>query len=304
MMIAPDRVKLAEPIRHDSMSVFPLFSDSVPELRYELAASAMKRGAVIVEELGRGGEVAKLLVRNRGPKPVLFLEGETLHGAKQNRVLNVSILVPEGSTTVPVSCVEQGRWSYRSRDFQHGDLHVSAKMKYGLKQSVLDALRRGKGYRADQGEVWGRVSEYMDAHRARSATHDYAEVHQRTEGARAGYKEAFRYPHGCTGFAVSVGGQVVSLDLFGAASVCAAAWSGAMSGFAMDALSCRHADETPASVVEHWLASAAYAPWSAAPELGLGERRQARFGNDYGAELSLGRELVHLTLSARSGHAA
>lgn len=299
MMTKTQRVKLGEPLRHAAMSVFPLFSASVPELRYELASSAMKRGAIRVEELNWGGQVSKLLVHNRGPKPALFLEGETLHGAKQNRALNVSVLVPEGSTTVPVSCVEQGRWSYRSRDFRHGDMHVSAKMKYGMKQSVLEAIRRRKGYQADQSEVWGRVSEYMAAHRAPSETHDYAEVHRRTEGAREGYEKAFRYPEGCTGFVVSVGGQVVSLDLFGSASVCAEVWSGALSGHAMDALSCPRPDDTPASAIESWLAAAAQAQWSDAPELGMGQRRQVRFGNDYGTELQLNDEVVHLSLSAR-----
>ena len=39
--------------------------------------------------------------------------------AKQNRILNLTILVGGGKKLlIPVSCVKQGRWSYRSRDFR------------------------------------------------------------------------------------------------------------------------------------------------------------------------------------------
>ena len=40
-------------------------------------------------------------------------------GAKQNRVINVTVLVAAGVKFVlPVSCVEAGRWRYQSRHFE------------------------------------------------------------------------------------------------------------------------------------------------------------------------------------------
>jgi hypothetical protein len=52
-------------------------------------------------------------MRNVGDRPALLIDGEHLEGAKQNRVLNVTVLVAaRRDTVVPVSCVEQGRWSY------------------------------------------------------------------------------------------------------------------------------------------------------------------------------------------------
>jgi hypothetical protein len=41
-------------------------------------------------------------------------DGEQLVGAKQNRILNMTVLVAaETEVTIPVSCVERGRWGYR-----------------------------------------------------------------------------------------------------------------------------------------------------------------------------------------------
>ncbi len=48
-----------------------------------------------------------------------MLDSEELIGAKQNRILNVSVMVPPHTTiTVPVTCVEQGRWAYSSATFK------------------------------------------------------------------------------------------------------------------------------------------------------------------------------------------
>ena len=56
--------------------------------------------------------------RTRGDIRVLFLEGEELVGAKQNRILNTSVLLPARSKIkIPVSCVERGRWAYKSKHF-------------------------------------------------------------------------------------------------------------------------------------------------------------------------------------------
>ena len=57
-------------------------------------------------------EVPTLVAYNPTLSPVLLMEGETVTGGRQNRVLNVSVLIPAGATIdIPVSCVEQGRWN-------------------------------------------------------------------------------------------------------------------------------------------------------------------------------------------------
>ena len=78
-----------------------------------------RSGAMLtVQEVSEGGSVPELLVDNMGDIRVLFIEGEELVGPKQNRILNTSILVAAKSKTkIPVSCVEHGRWGYKSKFF-------------------------------------------------------------------------------------------------------------------------------------------------------------------------------------------
>src|SRR5207244_13133042 len=70
----------------------------------------------------------------------------SLHDAlpisKQNRVVNLSILVAGGKKLViPVSCVEQGRWVYRSAEFHAAHRALFARARARKAQSVSDSLR-------------------------------------------------------------------------------------------------------------------------------------------------------------------
>ncbi len=111
---------LGEPVLAGELAVLPLFlpgsggeSSRQPE-PYILLDEALPCGLVEVVEIG-AGHVPEILVRNRGASPVLILEGDHLVGAKQNRAVWITILVPgKSETVIPVSCLEQGRWRYNT----------------------------------------------------------------------------------------------------------------------------------------------------------------------------------------------
>ena len=94
----------------ESLSAAPLPRRD-PVARYTTLDDALARGFEITET-GPEGAVPELAVSNPLDEAVLLYDGEELAGAKQNRILNVSVLVAAGSKLdVPVSCVEQGRSS-------------------------------------------------------------------------------------------------------------------------------------------------------------------------------------------------
>lgn len=111
-------LKFGEPIVHDDLIITPILADtdySVPFLGLE---EALARNAIEITEKDEAGSVPELLVNNKSEFDVIIFEGEQLIGAKQNRILNTTVIVPAGSTIVmPVSCVEEGRWSYRTKGF-------------------------------------------------------------------------------------------------------------------------------------------------------------------------------------------
>src|SRR5260370_24270648 len=151
-------IRVGDPIRHESLTVFPLFTEPNGQVEYLLSDEAIQAGSVTVQEVSEGGSVPDLLVENRGDTRVVFLEGEELVGAKQNRILNTSVLLPARSKIkIPVSCVERGRWAYKSRHFGSGGRHSPSKLRHTMKSSVSESVLGGTGHRSDQGKVWEEV---------------------------------------------------------------------------------------------------------------------------------------------------
>jgi hypothetical protein len=93
-------VTLGNPQTVQNLALFPLLSavDTAPD--YVTLAEALKGSQVRVTEVSAGGVVPELLLDNASPKRVLLLDGDEFVGAKQNRVLNFTILVVIGTFTV------------------------------------------------------------------------------------------------------------------------------------------------------------------------------------------------------------
>src|SRR5262249_33858973 len=107
---------VAAPRAVNGLQVFGLRSPGSNGLDYATLDDALAAGTLEVTEVSEGGSVPTLKVSNRADRMVFLMAGEQLIGAKQNRVLNASIMV--GALTelpISVSCVEAGRWAYRSR---------------------------------------------------------------------------------------------------------------------------------------------------------------------------------------------
>src|SRR5438270_9227918 len=114
-------LKLGEPQTYVDLTLFPLIGDPEAAPGYVLLDEALERHLVHVTEVSAGGRVPELAFENSSDETVLLVDGDELVGAKQNRVVNLSILVAAGKTLViPVSCVEQGPWVYRSGGFPAG----------------------------------------------------------------------------------------------------------------------------------------------------------------------------------------
>ena len=90
-----------------NLTLFPLVRRNTPTgpLDYLLLEDGITQGKVRVRELHGGASVPELRLENTADVPVLLVDGEELVGAKQNRVLNLTILAPAHRTTmIPVSC--------------------------------------------------------------------------------------------------------------------------------------------------------------------------------------------------------
>jgi hypothetical protein len=130
-----------------NMAVIPLFTSVDESPGYLTLKEALEKGVLIVTEISKAGSVPELRVANKAEIPVLLLDGEELAGAKQNRVLNTTILLKEESETIiPVSCTEQGRWSYASAEFFDSGNIMSRNLRSRNASSVKRSLEASRSY--------------------------------------------------------------------------------------------------------------------------------------------------------------
>ncbi|MFP6657402.1 MAG: DUF6569 family protein [Pirellulales bacterium] len=293
------QVRIEDSQVHGPLSVFPLFdgelvADVKTAVDYLLSDEAMEAGLLTIEEVSIQGSVPELLVTNKGDRKILFLEGEGLLGAKQDRISNTSILIGRGKTKIPVSCVEQGRWNYKSRQLSSGGRHAPSKIRGELKRSVNRSVKESGEHHSDQGKVWEGVQKLESSHRLCSPTFALSDTFEALEEPIAEAQEKIRYVDGATGVAVALGKKVVAIELFDKAETSRKVWDRLLSGFIADALSEQAEQDLAGKAdVERVLAAAKDANWDQVDPVGEGEEYRTEVAKDHASALCFETELVH-----------
>jgi len=299
MAVTFPEIRVGSPVQYDRLSIFPLFLENGDEVEYVLSDQAINDGKVLVEEVSEAGSVPELSVENKGDVRVLFLEGEELIGAKQNRVLNTSVLIAAHTKTkIPVSCVEYGRWGYRSREFGSGGTHSSSKLRRVLKSSVSRSLKAKGGYTSDQGEVWSEVSRQQESLGACSATSAMYDTYETHRARVEEYGKKLVYVPGAYGMAVAVAGQVVACDFFDKPSTCKKVWERMLWGLVLDALEAPRNGAAPEpSEVDRIVSGLRDLPWDNVAPVGEGEEFRAESpSGDHASALSFDKVVIHGSL--------
>jgi hypothetical protein len=147
-------------LRFQNLSIVPLIGLHWSERTYDTLDEALRRDTLQIREVSEAGSVPEVAVKSSGRQPVLIIDGEELIGAKQNRTVNLSILIPPGSrVVVPVTCVESGRWQARSVTFDSSPRTHFAAGRAAKAAQVSNALRASGFARADQEQVWSDIAQ-------------------------------------------------------------------------------------------------------------------------------------------------
>ena len=164
-------ITVETPVTVHNLTVFPIIKSKSHGPGYIPLAVAIEEYGLRVTETSEDGSVPNLLVENPSDKKVLLLDGEELHGAKQNRIINTTLLLAaQSKTVIDVSCTESGRWRYTSPTFSSAHSVMSTKARRKKTRSVSHSLQAMKQFQSDQGEVWEEVSELHEKVGSESAT--------------------------------------------------------------------------------------------------------------------------------------
>jgi hypothetical protein len=233
-----ESLQVGEPVTVGPMTVFPLTVEpngSTPD--YLTADEALSKQLLVVTEEGEG-TVPEILVANNADVPVLVVEGEELVGAKQNRVLNITVLIPAHTKQrVPVSCVERGRWHYarEGRQFGRSEYHLFHDARREKVRSVMANLRHFQQARSDQSAVWRMIGEKSARMAAPSPTDAMDAIYERYDSSIGSIVEQLRPVRGQVGALTAIGGRMV-VDCFGQPATWERLWRKILAGCAIDAL--------------------------------------------------------------------
>ena len=291
-------VEVGQPTEAGGLQVFALRWQPGGDVNYLTLDDGLSAGVLEVTELSEGGSVPTLKVHNRAGDFAFLMAGEHLVGAKQNRVLNASILVDAHSElAIPVSCVEAGRWGYRSRAFGSGGTSSHGKLRRMMHAQTTGHYHSDGTPTAEQGEVWGEVSRKLAAMGSVSPSSDLHQAYQDRSAGLDAILQGLPAPEGACGAVFACAGRIAGADLFDKPSTLAKLWPKLIRGYALDALEEDTAAPpvTPAAVKD-WLRTALEAKAEAFKSPGVGDDVRLEGKGLVGAGLFVGDHPVHVEL--------
>jgi len=301
--VALNEIKIGDPQHYRNMSVFPLLFSGQPNLEYSMLGRALNQGYLRITEISEHGSVPELKLINMSESYVLLLDGQELEGAKQNRVLNTTLLIfPKSELTVPVSCTEQGRWNRVSSAFQDSGKFLFRRARGNKMSSVHQSLKYGQGYRSNQSEVWRDISQLQSRRNTHSPTSAMKDIYDKEKNNLDDFLKAFPPIEGQCGVIVGLGGMVSGMEYISNSDNYLDVHNQLIESYTMDYLAENYSvenlnlslEESQRFLEQIWSASQETYPSAAA---GIDVRLES--DHLFGSGLVEGEELVHLSAFAR-----
>jgi hypothetical protein len=289
--------QVGEPAEHRGIVVAPLFPLRNPVARYLTLDQGLSRGLMITET-SEDGDVPELVVTNPLGDDVLLYDGAELTGAKQNRILNVTVLVAAGSTlTIPVSCTEQGRWHSISAAFAPAP-HIANSELRRRKAMALAAAPLARG--AAQLDVWDAVREQSRRMGTTSPTGAHRDLFLARGRELAELEPIFTTQPGQCGAVLGLG-ETLCLDAVSRPDAFATIWPKLLRGYLLDALERLDRRATRTKRLLGFVDEVADAPIRRGPSVGLGSDVRLQGPGVLGSGLELDGETIQVSAFTAEG---
>jgi hypothetical protein len=288
-----------------NITFIPVFHKNGDKLEYVPVDEMLESKQLKITEVSEGGSVPELMVDNQSDKRILLLDGEELVGAKQNRVLNTTILLEKQSQTkIPVSCVEQGRWGYSSRKFSISGRTMPSSSKFSKSGSVSRSLRtsRGKSYSSNQSEVWNEVDRVSSYSGTYSKTRAMSDVYENKKVELEELIEPFSFVESQKGMVVFLNGRIAGLEYVSRSDVFKVLFPKLLKGYGMDAILNKsdNGEKEYAQRASLFLENIKLSKPETYKAVGLGEENRMESDFLLGSSLVIEDEVVHLNAMSKT----
>lgn len=291
-------VRVGTPLVRHNLSIFPLLAeDHFEPALYTPVGAAIRSGSARITEASAGGSVPMLALENLTDIPVLIIDGEELLGAKQNRISNLTVLAPGKHTLpLPVSCVERGRWNYRSHEFAESPdmMYREARAKKCREVSKNMAMHGSRV--SDQSAVWEDIDNLSAKLGFNSPTSAMQEVFQSRRASVDEYLRDVDVADGQIGAVFAINGSAAGVELFDSTDTLRTYMPKVLRSYALDAIANRSTDVVETSEVEAALLLDSILDLDAKsfPAIGLGEDLRIDSAAITGGALTQNGRMIHL----------
>jgi hypothetical protein len=299
-----EQLKVGRKQSYKNLVLYPLLSTYSVGLEYLMLDEALGENLIEIVEKDSDGSVPELRVMNKSPKMILILDGEELVGAKQNRIVNTTILI-QGNTmiVIPVSCVEHGRWSYDSPRFHSKERMMSSNLR-AMKSEQVNFSRKTSGeFRSDQSAIWDSIAEKSARMGAASPTCAMAAMYDKERPTIEEYVKSYSMIDSQVGAVFMINGKVVGWDAFGKPGTFSKVFKKLLESYALDAIDWYESDrehKALRSEVTKFRKASLAAGTEGRPSVGLGTDFRMESKKVTGFALALDDQLLHISIFSRA----
>ena len=301
-LLSPDRNFLHNPeysfLEIGGLQIFALRWTIKSDLFYITLDEALADEKLEITEVSERGDVPTLMVINNSDTMVFLMAGEQLIGAKQNRVLNVSIMIAaHGKVPIPVSCVEQGRWNYHSRKFHSSGSASHGHLRKQMAEDVYDSYHRMHRPMSKQGKVWNEVSRKLGKMGSRSGSDALEQAYEDRQAEIGDTIRDAKIPDDCCGVVFAFDGKIAGMDIFDKPSTLSKLSPKLIKAYAIDAMEEKYdVAQITRKTVKDWICSVAEARSDSFQSPGTGADIRIKSESLIGASLLVDGCPVHTEL--------
>lgn len=229
-----EKIQIGEPFFIKNLLLYPIYFENKTKFNPLSLYEALNNKMVKIEEVN-GGKINEVVFKNLSDEKIFAIDGEEIIGALQNRVINTAFLAKERAEfLLPVTCVEEGRWSGNKKEFLPGEMSFVT-IRSELCKSVNKSLYEKKKFESNQSAVWKRVKETLKSLKVNSKTLSMHDTYNKCKDEIEKYIENLDFNQ-FNGFIAFAGKDFLCMDFFYSKDLFNKYKIKILKGYAIDAL--------------------------------------------------------------------
>lgn len=278
--------------RHKNVTFIPISTSKQYDIDFLTLSEGLDKKLVEILELEDGATVPEIKVKNKSDKYLIIFDGEHLIGAKQNRIVNKTVIVtPNSELVIPVSCTEQGRWHHVSEEFSRSDYNAPASIRKYAKQT-----------KDPQHNVWNNISSKMTSFAVHSGTSSLNDIYEEIDLNFTDYKQKIHQIDSQIGFLVFINGSFYGIELVNNKHLFSELFDGIINGYLLDAIENNKDIEIQfdrENLIKRVIENLSKAKFTIAETIGMEKRETIKGKETIGEFVTFNRIPIHLAVFNR-----